>query len=125
MTPYLLVALGSALGGVCRFACVALAVQAWGPAFPWGTLIVNVAGSAVIGFVATSAETTHPSLRQFIMPGFCGGFTTFSAFSLETMNLLRTGDWPHAAANSVASVAFSVGAVWAGHALALSVQRVN
>jgi protein CrcB len=70
-----------------------------GPRFPWGTLLINVLGSFVIGLVAaltlTPARVTfHPDLRVFVMVGVCGGFTTFSAFSLQTLELLQSGPLP-------------------------------
>jgi len=118
---YLWVALGSALGGVGRVACATLAERLWGAAFPWGTILVNIAGSFVIGFFATltmAAEGRFPlpgDARAFVMAGLCGGFTTFSAFSLQTLDLARDGRPGEALANVALSVALCLAAVAAGH----------
>jgi CrcB protein len=92
---YLAVAAGSVLGAVCR-ALTSVALQPLGAGFPWATLGVNVAGSFVIGFYAALIAPggrlrAGLGQRQFVMAGFCGGFTTFSAFSLETLELARSG----------------------------------
>lgn len=111
---YLWVALGSALGGMARHA-VGAGVLAWlGPGFPWGTLIVNIAGSFFIGAIAAWPGTSE-SLRLFLAVGVCGGFTTFSAFSVQTLNLIQAGQWGHAALNAVGSVLACLLAVWAGY----------
>ena len=123
MQSYLWVALGSALGGVGRFWCSGLVARLAGESFPWGTILVNVAGSLIIGFVATMSGPDGKLLlgsetRQFIMVGLCGGFTTFSAFSLQTMALMRTGAWLAAAGNVLGSVLLCLLAVWLGYLLA-------
>lgn len=100
----LLVALGSALGGLARFWLGAWAVTLWGPTFPWGTLGINVLGSFVIGLAATALVVEASGPRALVMVGFCGGFTTFSSFSLQTLELLQA-ERPGAA---VAYVAASV-----------------
>ena len=90
---YLWVALGSALGGAARFFCTGVAAKLFGETFPWGTLLVNVLGSFIIGFFAT---LTGPDgrvfadtlTRQFVMIGILGGYTTFSSFSLQTLSLV-------------------------------------
>lgn len=127
MLNYLWVAAGSALGGAARYACSGLIARHFGETFPWGTLFVNIAGSFVIGFFATFTGPppegrllVDPGVRQFVMMGFLGGFTTFSSFSLQTLALLRDGEWLAAAANVIASVALCLAAVFAGHALAAS-----
>lgn len=90
-----------------------------GPRFPWGTLLINVLGSFVIGLVAALTLTParlamHPDLRVFLMVGVCGGFTTFSAFSLQSLELLQSGDtWP-AAGYIAGSVLFCVAGTWSG-----------
>lgn len=77
-------------------------VRIYGSAFPWGTWAINVVGSFVIGLASTWG--THPPVRFFIMIGLCGGFTTFSSFSLETLNLLRLGEWQKGVAYVLVSV---------------------
>jgi len=117
---YLWIALGSALGGAARYWCSGIAARLIGEAFPWGTLIVNVLGSFIIGFFFTFTGPdgrllVSPTMRQFVMAGLCGGYTTFSSFSLQTLNLLRDGQFLYAGANVVASVALCMIAVWLGH----------
>ena len=118
------VGLGGALGSMARF-WTALLVARWcGEAFPWGTLLINVVGSFVIGWfasltVAGGAMPAPVAARAFVMAGICGGFTTFSAFSLQTWELLRAGNWPAAAGNVVGSVVLCLAAVVAGHLLAV------
>ena len=125
---YFWIAIGSALGGVLRFACSGLIAENIGETFPWGTLAVNVSGSLVIGFFFTLSEPDGRLLvgsltRQFVMIGVCGGFTTFSSFSLQTLNLARDGDWLRASANIVASVFLCLFAVWLGHIAAAALNR--
>lgn len=116
---YLAVAVGGALGSLARFAAANAAALAWGLNFPYGTLIVNVAGSFIIGLFAVwtapgEAAFGGPLTRQFILTGICGGFTTFSSFSLQTLALLEQGRWSAAAANILGSVALCLLAVWLG-----------
>ena len=120
MVTYLWIALGSALGGVGRYACSEWAGEAFGLGFPWGTLIVNVAGSFVIGFFAAltgpAGRLTAPSdARAFVMVGICGGYTTFSSFSFQTLALMQNGAWGRAGLNVTGSVALCLAAVWLGH----------
>ncbi len=120
MLSYVWIAIGSALGGMARYGCSGLAARLIGETFPWGTIIVNVLGSLIIGFFAT---LTGPDgrifadtlTRQFVMIGFCGGYTTFSSFSLQTLALAQDGEWFRATANSIASFALCLLAVWLGH----------
>jgi fluoride exporter len=118
-STWLAVAAGGALGSVARFWLAAVMTALTGPRFPWGTLLINVLGSFVIGLVAALTLTPgrvgmHPDLRIFLMVGVCGGFTTFSAFSLQTLELLQSGDgWP-AAGYVLSSVVFCLAAVWCG-----------
>ena len=119
---YLLVALGGAIGSVARFGIGELMLSV-SRTFPWGTIAINIVGSFVIGFFGTLtlAAGKYPlseNTRLFVMVGLCGGFTTFSAFSLQTLDLLRTGAFVRAAANVLASVVFCVCAVALGHCLA-------
>ena len=118
-TTWLAVAAGGAIGSLARFWLAAAMTALTGSRFPWGTLLINVAGSGVIGLVAAltlppARVAMHPDLRVFLMVGICGGFTTFSAFSLQTLELVQSGDvWP-AAGYIAGSVAFCLVAVWAG-----------
>jgi protein CrcB len=131
MLTYLWIALGGALGSVGR-AWLAIAVaRLTGPQFPWGTILVNIAGSFVIGFFGalTGPEgrfSVPGDARAFVMVGICGGFTTFSSFSLQTFDLLRDGRAGQAAGNVLLSVALCLLAVSIGHyaAGALSPARV-
>jgi CrcB protein len=127
---YLWIGIGSALGGMLRHWCSGIAARLIGETFPWGTLIVNVVGSLVIGFFFTytgpDGRLFLGSLeRQFVMAGICGGFTTFSAFSLQTLNLVRDGEFLYAGANIVLSVALCLLAVWLGHAAAASLNQLK
>jgi CrcB protein len=130
MFAYLWIAIGSALGGMARYWCSGVAAVLIGETFPWGTLIVNVVGSFIIGFFAT---LTGPGGRiyvgtaasQFVTIGFCGGFTTFSSFSLQTLNLVSDGEWLRAGANIAGSVTLCLVAVWAGYLLAASLNTMK
>jgi CrcB protein len=129
MTTYLWIAVGSALGGVFRYWCSGVAARLIGETFPWGTLIVNVAGSFVIGifFTLTGPDGrvfASSNVRQFVMVGLCGGYTTFSSFSLQTLNLIRDGELLHAGANIVASVLLCMLAVWLGHVAAAQINQL-
>ncbi|MGB9473902.1 MAG: fluoride efflux transporter CrcB [Candidatus Udaeobacter sp.] len=119
MLNYLVVMFGGALGSGARFWASGLVAQRIGESFPFGTLAVNVTGSFVIGFFAALTDPTGPFLiaprtRQFFMIGFCGGYTTFSSFSLQTLDLAREGEWLKAVLNGAASFAFCMLAVWVG-----------
>jgi CrcB protein len=118
---YLWIAIGSALGGVGRYACSSLIARSFGESFPWGTLLVNVSGSFVIGaFAALSGPDgrwlVSPDTRLFVTIGLCGGYTTFSSFSLQTLNLIRAGEFGPAAGNIAGSVVLCLLGVWLGHA---------
>jgi fluoride exporter len=126
MVAYLWVAMGGALGSVARFWLSGVIAERYAHAFPWNTLAINVSGSLVIGFFAalTAPEgrgVAAPGVRQFVMVGICGGYTTFSSFSLQTLNLLRDREWLYAGGNAVLSVMLCLVAVWAGYALGMVV----
>lgn len=117
-----LIALGGAVGTLARY-FVAIAALPISQSLPWGTIVINIAGSFLIGFVGTLtlAQGRFPvpeSLRLCVLVGFCGGFTTFSSFSLQTLDLLRGGATGRAMANVVVSVLACLLAVAAGHGLA-------
>jgi CrcB protein len=125
MLSYIFVMLGGALGTGARFWLSGLVAERGGEFFPLGTLIVNVSGSFVVGFFAafTGSEgpvLVSPRFWQFFMIGMCGGYTTFSSFSLQTLDLARDGDWLKALLNTVLSFACCLAAVWLGRILALT-----
>jgi len=130
MAAYLWIAVGSALGGVGRFWCSGVAARFMGETFPWGTIIVNVVGCFIIGFFAT---ITGPDgrvfadtlTRQFVMIGILGGYTTFSSFSIQTLNLVQDGEWWLAGANIALSVVACLVAVWLGFVLAASINSLK
>lgn len=122
------VALGSALGGVGRYWCAGAAAERLGHGFPWGTLLVNVLGSLLIGLVANLAlpEGRMPlddTTRQFLMIGVFGGFTTFSSFSLQSLELMQDGEWFTAGAYILGSVFLCLLGVWLGHMLGITINR--
>lgn len=122
------VAAGAALGGLARYWCSGLIAQGFGETFPWGTLVVNVVGSTLIGaiFVLTGPDgrvLMASEHRQFIMTGIFGGFTTFSSFSLQTLTLLQDGERLYALANVALSVGLCLIGVWLGAALGALVNR--
>lgn len=125
MQAYLWIGLGGALGSMARhWSNGAIALLA-GVGFPWGTLVINVLGSMVIGFAAASMNAdgrfpTGDGARQFVMVGLCGGYTTFSAFSLQTLALLQGGQWVPAVGNVGLSVSLCVAAVWLGYVAGLA-----
>jgi CrcB protein len=119
---YLWVAIGSALGRIARYGLTRLTLSVSGT-FPWGTIAVNVIGCFIMGFVGTLALSSGryaipESVRLFLMVGICGGFTTFSSFSLDTFAMARTGDWFRAAANITLSVGLCFFSVALGYMLA-------
>ena len=121
MLAYLWIAIGGALGSVARFWCNGLVSEKLGATFPWGTLVVNVVGSFIIGVIGAAAAPEgrlNPQSRafatQFFMIGICGGYTTFSSFSLQTLNLLREREWLYAGGNVLLSVVLCLIAVWLG-----------
>ncbi len=127
---YVWIMLGGALGSGARYWCSGFAAHHFGETFPWGTLIVNVLGSFIIGFFATFTGPdgrfiVSTEARQFVMVGLCGGYTTFSSFSLQTLNLVRDGEMGRAGANIALSVALCLLSVWLGHVAAASLNRLK
>jgi CrcB protein len=126
MLNYILVMLGGALGTGARFWTSGIVAERAGEFFPVGTLLVNITGSFIIGFFAALTDPQGPFLvaprfRQFFMIGVCGGYTTFSSFSLQTLDLVRDGDWFKASLNALLSFVCCLAAVWFGRVLALAV----
>src|SRR5262249_10381824 len=127
---YLSVAAGGAIGSLARWVVSLLAAGAMGSKFPYGTLIVNVLGSFVIGLYFTLTEPdgryiAAPAPRQFVLAGFCGGFTTFSAFSLEMWLLISRSEWRLALVYVASSILLWFAGVWIGHAMGLRVNRLR
>lgn len=124
MLAYLWVAIGGALGSVSRYWLSGFVAARFGETFPWGTLVINVTGSFVIGIFAALAipegrmdSQSRMFATQFLMIGVCGGYTTFSSFSLQTLNLLREREWLYAGGNVILSVILCMIAVWLGYLL--------
>jgi CrcB protein len=124
------IALGGAIGSVLRYWLSELVATLIDSPFPWATVVTNITGSFVIGFFATLTGPegrvfAGPLARQFVMVGICGGYTTFSAFSLQTLALAQDGDWLRAGANVGASVVLCLVAVWLGHATAAAINAMR
>ena len=124
MLTYLWIAVGGALGSVARYWLNGIVSARLGETFPLGTLVVNGAGSFVIGVLAALtvpegrlSSETRAFATQFLMIGLCGGFTTFSSFSLQTLNLLRDREWLYAGGNVLLSVVLCLLATWLGFTL--------
>jgi CrcB protein len=127
---YLWIMLGSALGGAARYWFSGVVSNRIGETFPWGTMLVNISGSFVIGFFATLTGPDGRLLvgttaRQFVMIGLCGGYTTFSSFSLQTFSLAQDGEWLRAGANAGLSLVLCFLAVWLGHILAALLNQMR
>lgn len=116
-------AIGCALGGILRYLLMTWVNRLCGEAFPWGTLAVNVLGSFLLGLVLGAGNTTADSwltlqgAHAFSAIGFCGGLTTFSAFSLQTLNLVSKQQWGRVAANAFGSLALCALCAIAGYAI--------
>ncbi len=124
MLNYLSVMLGGALGTGARYWVSGFVAERSGEFFPLGTLLVNISGSFIIGFFAAATDPqgrlfVSPAFRQFFMIGLLGGYTTFSSFSLQTLDLAQAGDWWRATLNILLSLGGCLLAVWAGRILAL------
>lgn len=118
---YLWVAIGGALGSVGRFWLNGIISDRIGSTFPWGTLLINIIGSLVIGIIGALAvpegrldSASRAFATLFLMIGVCGGFTTFSSFSLQTLHLLREGQWLYAGSYILFSVVLCLLGVWLG-----------
>jgi CrcB protein len=116
--------IGGGLGSLLRWLASTFVAVRLQETFPWGTLFVNVTGSLLIGFFSTltgpEGRVIAPSsFRQFFMVGVCGGYTTFSSFSLQTLALAEHGEWFKAGANAVLSLALCLLGVGLGHLLAV------
>lgn len=125
---YFWIGLGSALGGMARYWCTVAMARMAGDTFPWGTLTVNVLGCCIIGLFAALAAPpgrllVPSSARLFVMTGICGGFTTFSTFGLDTLNLARSGEWGKALGNAAASMILCLLGVWLGHVAATALNQ--
>jgi len=130
VSTYLWIALGGALGSVARYGCSSLIAGLFGETFPLGTLIINVVGSFVIGLFATltgpdGRVIVSGDIRQFVAIGLCGGFTTFSSFSYQTLALAQDGAYLRAGANIAGSVVLCLLAVWLGFVAAQTLNAVK
>lgn len=130
MLNYILVGFGSAIGGIFRYWLSGAVANRFGQSFPWGTIIVNITGCVVIGFFNTITGPdgrfmVSPASRTFFMIGICGGYTTFSSFSLQTLNLVEDGQWWQAGGNILGSVLFCLLGVWLGHLLAANLNSMK
>ena len=129
MLIYLWLGLGGALGTIVRFLVNGFVSKHF-ETFPMGTLVINITGSLVISFFATLTDTdgrwlVSPTFRTFFMVGICGGYTTFSSFSLQTLNLVRDGEWLYAGLNALSSFALCLIAAWLGHVAAVGLNSMK
>lgn len=129
MLIYVWLFLGGGLGTIGRYWANGIVSKQF-VTFPMGTLVINVTGSFVIGFFATLTDPggrwlVSPTFRTFFMVGICGGYTTFSSFSLQTLNLARDGEWLYAGLNALLSFALCLLAVWLGHVAAASLKPMK
>ncbi|WCJ58779.1 fluoride efflux transporter CrcB [Fontisphaera persica] len=120
--------IGGGLGSVARYWMSGWVASRVGEVFPWGTLLVNVSGSFLIGLLATVTDPDGrfwlgASVRQFLLLGFLGGYTTFSSFSWQTLTLMREGQWGWAAANAALSVVLCLAAVTAGYFVGMYINQ--
>ena len=132
MITYLWIAIGGALGSVGRFWLSGLVANRFGETFPWGTLVINVSGSFVIGVLGALASPegrmdsqSRAFATQFLMIGVCGGYTTFSSFSWQTLRLLQDREWLYAGGNVIFSVILCMIAVWLGYLLGSTVNSMK
>ena len=128
MVKALYVFIGSGLGGVLRWWISGLIANRFGERFPWGTLLVNISGSFIIGMFYTITGPdgrwlVRDNFKIFFIAGICGGYTTFSSFSLQTLTLAQSGQWLRAGVNVVTSLIFCLCAVWLGHICAVAISK--
>mgnify|MGYP000947242139 CR=1 FL=1 len=128
-TSCLVVILGGAIGTFLRYSVSVLALPI-SRDLPWGTILINISGSFVIGLfgtltLASGRFPVSENLRLFVMIGICGGYTTFSSFSLQTLTLAQTGDWPRAGLNVALSLLLCLAAVAAGYMLGSWLNRLG
>jgi len=113
----LLVGLGGGIGSIARYLCQKWFNETYPQPFPWGTFVVNLAGCFLIGIIYAASERStvlSPQTRLFLATGFCGGFTTFSTFAFENMNLLRSGDTSYFLLYTFGSLLLGIIGVFAG-----------
>jgi len=131
MRLYLWIMAGGALGTAARFLVSGWIANRFGESFPWGTVVVNVSGCFLIGFFAALTDPAEgrvaagPTARQFFAYGICGGYTTFSSFSLQTLNLAQDGEWLQAGGNVAGSVVACLLATWLGNAAAMALNHLK
>jgi CrcB protein len=120
MRTFWAVAVGAALGGVARYYLSSVVQHRVGAGFPWGTLLINVSGSLLLGFIVRYASATmvSPELRLLLTVGFCGGYTTFSTYSFETATLLEDGQFARAGAYAFGSIVIALAGTFGGFMLA-------
>jgi len=126
MYKYLLLAIGGAIGTICRYAAQGVVQRATDAVFPWGTLTVNLSGSLIIGFLwgMHEVEIISPNMRVFLFIGLLGGYTTFSSFSLESLNLLREGEVKYFVMNMLASNILGVALAFGGFVLSKNIFKL-
>jgi CrcB protein len=115
------IAIGAALGGVARYYLGSAVQQRVGVTFPWGTLLINVSGSLLLGFIvryALATPSVSVEMRALLTTGFCGGYTTFSTYSYETAALLEDGQYQRAGLYAVGSMVIALAATFCGFILA-------
>ena len=126
MLNYFMVAIGGALGSMARLWVSTIVAERVTETFPLGTLVVNITGSFLIGLFAgmfrSGASTTT---RAFLMTGICGGYTTFSSFSLQNLQLLESGNYYHAGLNTALSLTLCMVAVWLGYLAGVALSPAN
>jgi CrcB protein len=127
---YFWVAVGSMVGGMSRFWVSRVVAERVGETFPWGTVFINISGSFLIGLLYALTlpdgrlNTSRSFVIQLCMVGLCGGYTTFSSFSLQTLTLLRDKEWLWAGGNVAISVVACMVSVWLGFILGELINRL-